>query len=308
MLMKNVLRWSALALAAGTTVQAVVIDGYSSSTHDRFTGTFPSAPAPNASAGFIGAAYDWSGVGWDAGTPTRNIALIDDEYFVFSTHYAPGASLKFFSPTLYAANPGNPAAAVVSYTWNPVDRIAFKYPGATETGDFSVGRLSSAIDPAHGLATYPILNLPTLNAYVGLSLFVYGFSSSTTSPRIGQNQIDGFATYDMYPLNVGNSVSDTFWAAHEDNDQPDNALVQVGDSSGPLFTSYLGSLALIGTHSAVGMWNGTPANFDNFIPVYLQAMADASVQFTTVPEVPAVMGSVVLALAALGYRRRLGQK
>ena len=295
--MKNALRWMVLGLVASTSAHAVVIDGYSAVVNDRFTGTFPSAPVPNSSGSFIGAGYDWSGVGWDANLATRSFALIDDEYFVYATHYPPSSnpnSLNFYSPTL---------SSVVSYSWTPATKITFQHPDTGAAGDFSIGRLSSPVNPAHGLATYPILDLPSLNAYAGLQLLVYGFSSTVTSPRIGQNQIDGFGSFDVYPLNVGDSVEDTFVVFHYDNNQPGNAIYQVGDSSGPLFVPFQGELTIVGTHSLVGTANGKPANFDNFIPIYLDQMTAQNVSFTTVPEVPALAGSAVLALAALRYRR-----
>lgn len=299
--MKSVPIWMAVGLAATVSLQAVVIDGFSAERHNRFAGTFPSAPVPNTSASFIGDGYDWSGVGWDAGLATRNIALISSQYFVFATHYAPGSTLHFFSPTLYAANPGNPAAAVVSYTWNAANTYTFQLPGAPTISDFAVGRLDTPINSAHGLASYPILNLGSLVPYLGLELLVYGFSSATTSPTIGRNVVDGFEWIDV---RGGDNQDETFAVFHFDENQADSAAYQGGDSGGPLFSAFQGELALVGTHSAVGTSGGKWVNFDNFIPVYLDQMFDRGITFETVPEVPALGVAALLGLLSVGYCRR----
>ena len=38
--------------------------GYSDADNNRFASGYPNNPVPNTSPSFIGAGYDWSGVGW----------------------------------------------------------------------------------------------------------------------------------------------------------------------------------------------------------------------------------------------------
>ena len=57
-----------------------------------------------------------------------------------------------------------------------------------------------------------------------------------------------------------------------------------GDSGSPTFTFIGGSLALLGTHSAIGTIEGVDYSFDNFIPIYLSQMAPLGIEFSVVPE------------------------
>lgn len=305
--------FGAMTMGPGT-ARAVVVQGYDAATNDRFASGFPSAPVPNTAGQFLGNGYDWSGVGWDAGLATRSVAMISSQYFVFSTHYQPGSTINFFSPTLYAANPGNPAAAVVSYTWTPgsTTKFVFLDPITGVTGDFSVGKLNSPLSPAHGIATYPILTLPSTSDYLHLPLLTYGRGSSSPvgSPRIGQDTIGDFRHLDLYPLGTGNQdgVADTYTVYHTDDGQAGNTRYESGDSSSPLFVPLNGSLTLIGTHSAAGP--GTDGKYystDNFIPIYLDQMAADGILFTPIPEPTSAVFYASLALASFAVWRRLSR-
>jgi hypothetical protein len=298
------LTWVCLGVAAAQTLglHAVVISDYSSAVHDRFAGGFPSAPVPNTSTSFLGLSYNWSGVGWDPGDLRRNIAMISSQFFVYATHFQPGSTLHFYSPAL---------GSVVSYSWSPitdVTRFRFNHPVTGQPGDFSIGKLSAPLDPAHGITPYPILQLPNPNQYLGLPLLTYGFGGTggTAGPRIGTDTIHGFADLDLYPLNAGDSVADTYTIYHVDGGQPGNTRYQSGDSSGPLFVPWNGTLALVGTHSAIGTdSNGNFYNFDNFIPTYLSDMAARGIAFTIVPEPADYAWGAALALVAFAAARRL---
>ncbi len=294
-----------LAVAAALTpeLRAVVINDYASAKHDRFASGFPSAPVPNTSSSFLGLSYNWSGVGWDPSDLRRNIAMISSQFFVYATHFQPGSTLNFYSPAL---------GSVVSYSWTPitdVTRFRFNHPTTGQPGDFSIGKLSSPLDPTHGITPYPILQLLNPNQYLGLPLLTYGYGGSggTAGPRIGTDTIDGFADLDLYPLNTGDSVADTRTIYHVDGGQPGNTRYQSGDSSGPLFVPWNGTLTLVGTHSAVGTDpSGNFFNFDNFIPTYLSDMAARGIAFTVVPEPADYARGAALALLAFAAARRAG--
>lgn len=305
--MRKFLLLSSLPIFIGVVAaRAVTINGYTSAQHDRFASGWSSAPVPNPSPTFVGSGYNWSGVGWDAGTLNRNIAMISPDYFVFAHHYQPGTTINFFSPTL---------SAVVSYSWTPVigtTRFRFDHPTTGQAGDFAIGKLSTPLDPGHGIAYYPILDLPTLSSYVGLPLFSYGFGGSggSSGPRIGVNTIDGFADLDLYnppstSPSTGDGTADTVTVYHIDKGNPGNSRYQSGDSSGPLFVPWGGSLAIIGTHSAIGTdSSGNFYNFDNFIPAYLDQMTARGISFTTVPETEAFFSLASFALLGFAVWRR----
>lgn len=297
-----------LTLCAGA--RALTIQGYDPARHDRFASGFATAPVPNTAAGFVGVQYDWSGVGWDAGLRTRNVAMISDRQFVYATHYAPGSQIQFLSPTRYAANPGDPAAAVVTYTWQTSVPLVFVHPVTGQRCDFSIGTLTSPLEPTDGIASYPILQLPSELAYVSQVLLTYGNSkitdgdTSVGSPRIGVDRVGALTDLDLYrPRAEGgwevgkDGIVDSSAVYHLDPGLADNSQYVSGDSSGPLFVPWNGALALLGTHSARGTVGGVPAGYDNFIPDYLGQMSAFGVDYRVVPE-PAG-GSLLFGAAAL---------
>ncbi|MFN7563913.1 MAG: PEP-CTERM sorting domain-containing protein [Prosthecobacter sp.] len=288
----------ALMLTCAST-QALTIVGYDANTNNRFASGYPTAPVPNSSLSFIGAGMDWSGVGWDAGLSTRSVAMISDQYFVFASHYTPGSTIQFLSPTLLAANPGNPAAAVVSYTVQSTTRLVSPISGMP--GDFSIGRLTTPLNAGHGIAAYPVLALGSLTNYIGLQVLMYGHNDTTTnSTIIGTNTISAFYHYDLYG---GDGINDTFAAGYTfEPASPGDSQFESGDSGSPTFAFYQGRLALVGTHSAIATISGTQWSFDNFIPVYLDQLQALNVAFTTVPE-PSRMLLMIAGLFALLRRR-----
>lgn len=297
------LRAASLALMLTcASAQALTVVGYNATENNRFASGYPTAPVPNSSGSFIGAGMDWSGVGWDAGLSTRSVTMISDQYFVFAAHYAPGSTIQFLSPTLLAANPGNPAAAVVSYTVQ--SRTQLVSPISGMAGDFSIGRLTTPLNPAHGIAQYPILELDSLSAYIDLPVLMYGHNDLTTnSTIIGTNTISSFFHYNLHG---GDSLDDTFAAGYSFQPaSPGDSQFEGGDSGSPTFAFYQGRLALVGTHSAIANISGTQWSFDNFIPVYLDQLSLLNVAFTTVPE-PSRMVLLLLGMLSVMRRRSRG--
>jgi hypothetical protein len=293
-----------------TASQALVVVGHDPLQHDRFGSGFPSAPVPNTDPSFVGNGYDLSGIGWSPGNIRQSITMISDEYFVRATHFPAEATINFFSPTLYAANPSNPAAAIVSYA---VGNNSYMQGGAIspitgEPGDFMIGKLASPLDPAHGIAYYPILGLNDFSDYIGLPMLVYGHGGTisetpgaqTTNHRLGTNTIDGFAVGDLN----GNLVADSILLAYDRDLSPvGEASLEGWDSGGPSFVSWFGRLALVGVHSAINDVDGVFTSYDNFIPVYLDQMETAAIEFEVVPE-PSRLMLLMVAFISLGWRRR----
>ena len=77
--------------AASGRVFALDVTGYSATANDRFTSGFPTNPVPNTSGSFVGAAYDWSGVGWSAADATKGFGFITPQHYLVARHYG-GAS------------------------------------------------------------------------------------------------------------------------------------------------------------------------------------------------------------------------
>lgn len=256
-----------LTLLTTTMARALTIVGYDSATNDRFSSGYPGNPVANSSVSFLGAGYDLSGVGWNPANVTQSFAMISDQYFVYSNHYGPGSTLDFYSPT---------QGAVVSYG---VSATSYHFTFNGQTSDFAVGKLSSVLNPADGIASYPVLDLPTIQDYMGLPVLMYGHGGS--SPRVGANVSDAAFAYDLN----GDTIADNYGIAYSyHSNQAGDSLFEGGDSSSPTFALWHGSLALLGTHSGTATIGGTPYSIDTFMPVYLDQVAAQGIDFSAVPE------------------------
>lgn len=276
----------ALVLMLAAPARALTIVGYDPAVNDRFASGYSGTPVENTSPTFLGAGFDLSGVGWNTANSMQSFAMISDEYFVYSNHYAPGSTLSFFSPTL---------GTVVEYAVGST--YQFTYNG--ETSDFAIGRLSTPLDSAHGITSYAILDLAQASDYIGLTALVYGHGGSTTSsPRLASSTVDFALTYDL----SGPEADDSIGIAYEYNSgQPGDFMFEAGDSSSPSFTVWGGQLVLIGTHSAIST-EGTPYSIDNLIAAYTDQMSAQGIAFGTVPE-PSRSVLLLLGACALLLRR-----
>jgi hypothetical protein len=123
---------------------------------------------------------------------------------------------------------------------------------AGDQGDVWIGKLSS---PVTGVASYPILTLPTQpgddSPYGGLGISTFGLSTvipgTPTSVRLGRNIINpGSASYGSYTFSFDNPGVG-----------PDESQLIAGDSGGPTFFLYAGGTpALLGVH----WFNDAPAD------------------------------------------------
>ncbi len=277
-------------LLTTTMARALTIVGYDSATNDRFSSGYPGNPVANASVSFLGAGYDLSGVGWNPADSSQSFAMISDQYFVYSNHSGPGSSLDFYSPT---------QGTVVSYG---VSATTYQFSYNGQTSDFAVGRLTTALNPADGIANYAVLNLPTIQDYAGLHVLMYGHGVS--SPVLGANVVDAYGAYDFN----GDTIADNYGIGYSyHSNQPGDSMLEGGDSSSPTFAVVNGKLVLIGTHSGTTTIGGIPYSIDTFIPTYFDQMTAQGIDFTAVPE-PARGLLLLLGACALLRRRHRGRR
>lgn len=299
--MKTHIGLAAALLAFGAcSASALDIVGFDPVLNNRFSSGFATAPVPNVSASFIGAGYDFSGVGWNPAAPQQNFAMISDRYFLYATHFAPGGSISFVSPALSTANPGNPAAAVVTYS---VSATTFRAISTSLglPGDVSVGMLTTALNPAHAISHYPLLVLPTSNDYIGQSMLIYGYSGTPlSSPRVGRNVFEGLFALDFY----GDPAPDIQTFGYDSDPAPTGeASLVAGDSGGPTFIPVNGALALVGIHSEVGNVGAVPYSFDSYLPDYYPSIAAQGIPAAVVPE-PSQAALAILGFGMLAAQRR----
>lgn len=322
---------------------AILINGDTASRNDRFSSGFPGAPVTNTNL-LAGVPYsanlNLTGVGWDTASPSRGVALISPQYFIFARHYGIGSQLSFL---------GNDNQV---HTYDVSSTYALKSTGPADSSgnyaDLMIGKLSTTVDTAK-IATYSVVTVPGLTSlpaydyssnsnlianqgppktymppnafevaldqatqfYVGKELVVVG-----QSQQIGRNRISAVGS--VYfgngdPLASQDSTTIGFAYDYDtvNGFSPDEAFLTGGDSGSPTFMVYNNQLTLLGDH--MGVDNTNLISVDHFLPFYLDqinAIMAADNQSVTVIPVPeprcalAFCAAVVLGAAVLRGRTR----
>ncbi len=251
-----------LAPGLGWLRPAVALDvtGYSPTVNDRFTSGFPTNPVPNTSGSFVGAAYDWSGVGWSstiyAASSYKGLALLSPKHFLTAQHYENGGLLT--QGVTVRGNDGS----LSSGTNTGVDNLGYGIVvtnGGVTAPDLAIGTLSAQIAAPGNVARYAVLDLnnssaaPTYANYTGLTALAYGRGAVTNgSPRAGTAVIDAAGTATVDPTS---SIVLTLRTG-----TPSVQLVE-GDSGSPLLVGWTNpasgkELTVIGLNSSVsGSYN-----------------------------------------------------
>jgi hypothetical protein len=240
--------WARAALALDVT-------GYSATVNDRFTSGFPTSPVPNTSGSFVGAAYDWSGVGWSttiyAASSYKGFALLSPRHFLTAQHYEHGGLLT--QGVRILGRDGQLATGSNSGIDNLGYGIVVTNGGVTAP-DLALGTLGAQISAPANMARYAVLDLnnsssaPTYSNYTGLTALAYGRGAVTNgSPRAATVVIDSAGTATADPTS---SIALTLRSG-----TPSVQLVE-GDSGSPLLVGWTNpaggkELTVIGLNSAV---------------------------------------------------------
>jgi hypothetical protein len=237
---------SALLVCLGD-VQALQVTNYSSTVNDRFSSGFATNPVANTNPSFVGAGYDWSGVGWSATDGTKGFGFISPQHYLVATHYGGAANIRVEQID----------GTLATSSQRGVTNTGFGIP-LGGVPDLSLGALSDPIvDPSH-VARYGVLDLnssSTINspaAYQNLAVYLYGRGpNGASSPRIGLTTISG----------VTSSGTNQFFSTPRTQVQ-----LEVGDSGSPAFMVWTNvnggkEITIIGNNAAINDTN----NFINFL-------------------------------------------
>jgi len=269
-------------MVLATTSEATIIDGYSSARHDRFSsGGFEGSPVSNPD--FFLAGSDLSGVGIEIGGSNRPLTMISPIHFLASRHFPPSGTVTFV----------NQDDEIKTYTISTTAAVVDpSFPG-TET-DLLVGTLTEAIPASDKIAFYPTLDYASLSEFDNAELLPYG-----KQHRVGRNELDGEerllsgSANNFRNINVSGNIG--FVAAYDYDPatgfSPDESRFEGSDSGYPTFIRVGSQLGLAGIHWAIGTFDdGTPANFDTFVPFYRSEVNDIlagsgySLQTIVIPE------------------------
>ena len=272
-------------LAALPAARALDVFNYSAAANERFSSGFPNSPVVNPS--FFLAGYDLSGLGWTSGN--FGVTLISPQHLLTAAHVSAGTTVSFLSLT----------GTVQSYT---VDSSYTVLHSAGVNADLKIVRLTAPIAPGDQVNYFPTLLLNSVSDYLGLTVASFG-----AGQRAGLNTIDAAGVVDMLPFGTGNGTADNVVFITDYDAVTGQTQGASGDSGSPSFVGVGGSLALIGTHSAIV--DASPdQTIDVLIPAYFgqinaRLALDGYAFGTYVSAIPepstwgALVGLVVLALA-----------
>ncbi len=146
---------AALLAMLATPAAGLTVNGYSAADNDRFASGYPTAPVPSTSSSFLGAGYDWSGVGWLTTNGKKCFALLGPCDALIANHYPLGVS----STAQFLSASGQVES----------DTVAAQ-PGVHSgyTNDLAVATLASPIPASDNITYYSILfEGYNPNSYVG---------------------------------------------------------------------------------------------------------------------------------------------
>jgi hypothetical protein len=209
--------------------RALDVFNYNATTNERFGSDFPSTPMENSS--FFLAGYDLSGIGWTSSN--FGVTLISPQHFLTAAHVDSGSTVSFL----------NLAGIVKTYTVDSSYTVLHA-PGINS--DLKLVRLATPIAPGDQVNYFPTLLLNSGSDYLGLAVASFG-----AGQRAGINTIDAAGIVDMLPFPSGDGTADNFVFTTDYDSVTGQTQGAVGDSGSPSFVGIGGSLALIGTHSAI---------------------------------------------------------
>ncbi len=240
---------------------ALQVTDYISAVNDRFSSGFATNPVANTDTNFVGADFDWSGVGWSATDGTKGFGFISPQHYLVATHYGGAADIRLQQIDGTLAT-GSQRAVTNTGLGVPLN----------STTDLSLATLNApAADPSQ-VARYAVLDLNasstanSTSAYVNQAVYLYGRGpNGSTSPRIGLTTISG----------VTSSGTNQYFTTLRTEVQ-----LEGGDSGSPAFLAWTNvnggkELTIIGNNAGINTTN----NFINFLGAF-QVMNALNVTMT----------------------------
>ncbi len=252
-----------LAALSATPAAALTINGFTAAGNERFASGYPGAPVANTSSSFIGAGYNWSGVGWTAGSSNWSFALLGPDQVLIANHVRGDVG-----PTIQFTNA---SGQVFNFTVASEQGTHSGY-----TNDLATATLATPIPASDNIQYYSILFQGYAPAtYVGDNLLLYG-NYEGQGPAVGWNQISQAGQLLQNASgSYGPDYSNYLYYGY-DSVSPNRTVVQNGDSGSPTFivTGVKGQMYLAGAHYALNSDDsGNPiGGYDSFTSLSLPTL------------------------------------
>lgn len=218
------------------------IEGESPERHFRFDSGYTAPPVetliPNTSPTFLGAGYDWSGVPWNAGSLHQSFVFLSRKHYLYANHFGAGTTLQYYSNVTGLGTASRASSVSVPQS------------------DIGIARLTTLLPASAGIMTYPLLDLPTTNSYVGRDLLIYGWFAKVGKSKVSSVLPDGRV--------VLGSQQKYLFEYEGAQSRPDFVTLQGLDSGSPSFIPFGGELTLTGNHFYI-LDQGVAGGGDSFL-------------------------------------------
>lgn len=221
---------AAVFLAPTSSLFAISIQGFTSATNDRFEN----------SSSFVADGFDLSGVGRSSNGTWAT--MVSSNVFVSSNHFRPSDTSTI---TFYETNDPTGSSVTVGVADGSGQRVS--------DSDLWVGVLDTPLSGSYGNFSFATQNASTFleltaAGYGGANAYLFGNSptafSTDQNVAVGRNILDGYLN-----VSAAGTTDDAILAT--DNDPGGvqyEALLQGGDSGGPMFVDIAGELVFVGTN------------------------------------------------------------
>ncbi|MFH1497554.1 MAG: autotransporter-associated beta strand repeat-containing protein, partial [Verrucomicrobiota bacterium] len=201
------------------------ITGYSPEVNDLYSSGFSTAtPVRNADASFVGAGYDWTGIGWVSDSPSgriTHVTMITPLHTLSARH----ASVSLLGTQVRLVNNDGD---VLDIALQGTSTLA----ATTPAGDLNIAALERAVTASEGIAPLRLLDIAGGN-YINQPLLMLGSNGGVSRVATSAVWTQGTNTAGA-SLNLLNSAhSFQAWES--------------GDSGSPALIAYDGSLMVAGT-------------------------------------------------------------
>ena len=249
-------------LSALGSAEALVFGTYEPARHDRFASGFPETSATASESGtFLMDDYDLSGIGWSLDDSRHTVTMISPRHFITARHVGIplGGTIRFLDI----------GGTTHDYV---IESLESAVNDSNEPTDLLVGTLTK--DVSSSITFYPVADFNDESDYYDQSLLLQGLGSRWGTGTIVANPStpnDPFRTSAVggdKPINATRFFNFNVDTTDSSRSQ-DDVYFEVGDSSGPTFIVFEGTLALVGVHAAVDGSTTLKSSVDTFVPHYL---------------------------------------
>ena len=249
-------------LSALGSAEALVFGTYEPGRHDRFASGFPGTSATaSTSSTFLMNDYDLSGIGWSIDDSRHTVTMISPRHFITAGNVGipGGGTIRFLDI----------GGTTHDYV---IESLESAVNDSNEPTDLLVGTLTK--DVASTITFYPIADFNDESDYYDQSLLIQGLGSRwgtgtiVANPNSSNDPFRTSAVGGEGPINATRLFN--FNVDTTDSSRSlDDVYFEVGDSSGPTFIVFDGTLALVGVHAAVDGSTSLKSSVDTFVPHYL---------------------------------------